>query len=210
MNRILAVLVVLTGLLAAFATAQAAISERQRLDDFLKDLHTLKARFVQIVDNRDKGRFRASGVLYVRRPDQFRWEYSGEEGQTIVADGHRIWVYDKELEQISHKSQTDALRGTPAQILVNDGSLEQYFDIEDAGKRSGLTWLRLTPRKKAESDFEKVMLGFAGDELREMVMVDSFGQTSDLRFSDIERNVALDPNLFHFRPPPGIDVLGDD
>lgn len=208
MKRPITMLAALAGLLLTTVCVEAAAA-RQRLEAFLKDLHTLQAHFVQTLESKEKGSYRASGVLYLRRPGQFRWEYSGEDGQTIVADGSRIWMYDKGLEQVAHKSQSDALRGTPAQILVDEGSLETYFDIEERGEAEGLVWLQLTPRKKSDSDFAKVLLGFSGDELREMIMVDNFGETNDLRFSDIQRNVMLDPKLFHFRPPPGIDVLGD-
>jgi outer membrane lipoprotein carrier protein len=41
-----------------------------------------------------------------------------------------------------------------------------------------------------------------------MELVDHFGQTTKLRFSNVERNPALDASRFRFTPPPGTDVLG--
>ena len=42
-----------------------------------------------------------------------------------------------------------------------------------------------------------------------MELVDHFGQTTRLRFSNVERNPVLDPGRFRFTPPPGTDVLGE-
>ena len=38
---------------------------------------------------------------------------------------------------------------------------------------------------------------------------DQFGQTTVLRFSSLERNPRLNPDLFKFTPPKDADVLGD-
>ena len=52
------------------------------------------------------------------------------------------------------------------------------------------------------------MVGFSRTgELQAMELKDSFGQTTRLEFSAIERNPALDPALFRFTPPAGVDVI---
>jgi outer membrane lipoprotein carrier protein len=40
-----------------------------------------------------------------------------------------------------------------------------------------------------------------------MLLVDSFGQTTRLTFSRVERNPKLDADAFRFTPPKGADVL---
>ena len=40
-----------------------------------------------------------------------------------------------------------------------------------------------------------------------MLLVDSFGQTTTLSFSRVERNPKLDADAFRFTPPKGADVL---
>ena len=42
-----------------------------------------------------------------------------------------------------------------------------------------------------------------------MELHDSFGQTTLLRFSNMERNPALPAEMFRFVPPPGADVVGE-
>ena len=50
-------------------------------------------------------------------------------------------------------------------------------------------------------------LGVAGVEAMELM--DHFGQTTVLRFSNVARNPRLEGNEFRFTPPPGADVLGE-
>ena len=52
-------------------------------------------------------------------------------------------------------------------------------------------------------------MGFAGGQLKAMVLHDNFGQTTSLQFGQIERNPALDAGLFRFVPPKGADVVGE-
>jgi outer membrane lipoprotein-sorting protein len=41
-----------------------------------------------------------------------------------------------------------------------------------------------------------------------MILSDAFGQTTDLTFSDVERNPKLATDVFQFTPPKGADVVG--
>ena len=42
-----------------------------------------------------------------------------------------------------------------------------------------------------------------------MELIDHFGQTTVLRFSNIQRNPQIEAGTFRFTPPKGADVLGD-
>jgi outer membrane lipoprotein-sorting protein len=42
-----------------------------------------------------------------------------------------------------------------------------------------------------------------------MLLADGFGQTTQLTFSNVERNPKLDADAFRFTPPKGADVLED-
>ena len=71
-----------------------------------------------------------------------------------------------------------------------------------------MNWVEATPRS-GDSGFEKVRLGFSGKDLKAMELHDSFGQRTLIRFSGLERNVALPPATFRFTPPAGVDVVGE-
>jgi outer membrane lipoprotein carrier protein len=187
----------------------SAANGSQQFETFMQNLHTLKAGFQQTVQRPDDDTvYASSGIFYLKRPGQLRWEYENPPTQVIVADGKRIWLHDIELEQVSHRSQKAALEGTPAQLLSGTRPVEESFELEELGEREGMSWIELKPRDK-EAQFTKVQLGFANDTLQRMVMYDSFGQITRFVFSDLQRNPALSSELFVFVPPPQIDLIGD-
>ena len=182
---------------------------KMHLNVFLDNLGTLQAKFEQsVLDQSHNQAERFQGVFYLRRPGQFRWDYSEPYEQLIVADGDRIWLYDSDLDQVSHRSQKDALSGTPAQLLSDASPIEDNFEVIDIGKSQGMAWVELIPRDK-ESQFVRILLAFMGKELRRMEMADQFGQITRFQFYDIQRNPALPDELFEFVPPEGSDVYGE-
>jgi outer membrane lipoprotein carrier protein len=50
-------------------------------------------------------------------------------------------------------------------------------------------------------------MGFNGQVLQAMELIDNFGQRTVLRFSGMERNPKLPPGDFQFTPPKGADVI---
>ena len=176
---------------------------------FLSDVETLEAAFRQTLVEPETGRERVSeGRLYLKRPKQFRWDYRDPAPQLVVADGTDLWLYDPDLEQVTVRSLDDGLSSTPAMLLSGEGRLEDTFEVGAAYPEGGVDWVALKP-VDPDSDFDAVSVGFAGGELAAMDITDTLGQTTRIRFSQVRRNVPLDPALFTFEPPPGADVLRD-
>jgi outer membrane lipoprotein carrier protein len=196
-------------LASLFSLPAQAAGGRTQLDAFFDGLVTLRAEFQQRVIGPDAGSAMVSeGVFYLQRPGLFRWEYR-QPPQLVVADGDRVWLHDQELEQVSHQNQDRALRGTPAQLLVDTGPLEDYFVLAEIERGGDLAWVELRPLD-SRSEFERILLGFGDGVLEQLEMEDSFGQVTLFRFFALERNPEVDPELFRFVPRPGMDVLGTD
>jgi len=201
-------LILLVFLVSPLTASQAAVDE-ELLQNYLRDLSTLKADFQQVIEIPDEGSISLThGTFYLKRPGRLRWEYAEPNKQLIVADGRRIWLYDYELEQISHRSQSAALDGTPAQLLSDSGPLEQHFEIIPRGEEDGIEWVELRPNDK-EAQFISIRIGFLDDQMQRLEMSDTFGQVTRFIFSNILRNPKLNPELFVFKPPSGIDLIGD-
>jgi len=176
---------------------------------FLSDVETLEAAFRQTLVEPESGRERVSeGRLYLKRPKQFRWDYRSPAPQLVVADGQDLWLYDPDLEQATVRSLDDGLSSTPAMLLSGEGRLEESFQVGAAYAEEDIDWVELKPLDP-ESDFDAVRVGFDAGELAAMDITDTLGQTTRIRFSEVRRNVPLDPALFIFEPPPGADVLRD-
>jgi outer membrane lipoprotein carrier protein len=180
-----------------------------QLHRFLQSTRTLKAEFAQIVIAKN-GRKpqQSSGIVSISRPGKLRWEILKPYPQLVIGDGEKIWIYDQELQQVTVRKAGQAISGSPAALLAGNNDLEKNFDLKEAGNADGMAWVEATP-KSNESGFERVRLGFAGADLKAMELNDSFGQTTQVSFSKIERNPALPANHFKFTPPAGVDVVGE-
>jgi outer membrane lipoprotein carrier protein len=176
---------------------------------YFEGLESLEADFVQqVFDENARLLEESSGRMYMRKPGQFRWDYKEPTDQLIVADGKRLWLYDKELEQVTVRKLDQALSTTPLALLSGAAPLEDAFNINDAGKQNGLHWYELRP-KKQQSEFELVRIAFRGDALSSIELEDAFNQRTRLSFEALQRNIPIDAELLQFTPPPGVDVVGD-
>ncbi len=179
------------------------------LSKFMSSTVTATGEFEQRVYNRDRKLVQESrGTLAFARPGRFRWVYSKPYPQVIVGDGARVWIYDEDLNQVTVRRLGQALGSTPAALLAGANDALKAFELTDQGKRDGLEWLEAVPREK-ESGFERIRMGFGFSGIERMELVDAFGQTTELRFTGLQRNPRVDPALFRFLPPKGADVVGD-
>lgn len=184
-------------------------SARQQLDAFSADLETLRAGFSQRVISRDGVVEDASeGQVWLARPDRFRWAYGGDFPELVVADGARIWMYDEALEQVTIRDQQLATIDSPLAVLMRPALLDDRFEVREVGDNEGLQLLELRARD-SEAEFERLLLGMRNATLELLIVEDAFGLRTEFRFHDVERNVPLDPGLFRFEPPEGVDVVGD-
>jgi outer membrane lipoprotein carrier protein len=193
-------------LLIGFAV-RAELSPAARLKNFLKSTRTLRADFSQVqVDESGNSLQKSSGAFFLQRPGRFRWNYDRPYRQEIVSSDGKVWFYDVDLEQVTAKRIGQAIGSTPALLLSGETALENDFSIEDQGAEEGLYWIRLVPRSE-DSGFRYVLIGLDGEKLAGMELSDHFGQRTRIYFSNVRTGIQLDPGLFEFRPPPGVDLF---
>ena len=150
----------------------------------------------------------AVGTFAFARPGKFRWSYEKPFQQLIVGDGEKLWIYDRDLNQVIVKKLDRALGSSPAALLAGDNALEKAFDLVDAGRADNLEWVEARP-KAADSGFTRIRIGLREDMPRAMELTDAFGQVTSLAFNTVERNAAIDAGQFQFTPPKGADVVGE-
>lgn len=187
---------------AAFGAVAAPIDQ---LRSFLTQTTSARGEFEQRVSGSGKEQI-ASGSFVFQRPGRFRWTYLKPYEQLIVADGQRLVLYDKDLNQVTIRKLAAALPSSPASILFGSNDFEKEFEVSDAGTRDGLEWIAAQPRAR-DTQFERIEIGFRDGLPAAMLLADSFGQQTRLTFSKIERNPKLGPDPFRFTPPKGADVI---
>lgn len=194
-------------LLALLFAGTLHASSIDRFKTFLRTTQSARANFEQKVHDRGGKLVQESkGSFVFLRPGRFRWVYAKPVDQLIVGDGERVWIYDRDLNQVTVRRVSRALGSTPAALLAGAGDIEKAFELADAGGRDGLEWLEAKPRER-EAGFERIRMGFGVAGVEAMELTDHFGQTTMLRFSGLVRNPKVDPAEFRFEPPKGADVL---
>jgi outer membrane lipoprotein carrier protein len=181
---------------------------RARLDAFAHGLHALSGNFTQTLSNPSGQSQQTSGTLVLQAPSQFRWDTVSPYKQSIIADGSRVWSYDPGLEQVTVRRQDTEASHNPLAVLTDLSQVDKDFNIAEQGEHDGLVWLRLTSRAQ-DPQFDYVDLGFDANGLARMQFRDQLGSTTDIRFSNWQRNPDLPPQDFNFTPPKGTDVVGD-
>jgi outer membrane lipoprotein carrier protein len=194
--------------ISVVGVSTACASGLDQLHAFLEGTQTAQGSFRQVVVNKDRRTTQStSGTFAFARPGKFRWTYEKPFDQLIVGDGEKVWIFDRDLNQVIVRKLDSALGSTPAALLAGDNALEKNFTLVAGGERNGLEFVDATP-KAAESQFSRIRLGFSDSLPRRMELTDAFGQTTELTFGDVKRNPKLAPDLFRFTPPKGADVVG--
>lgn len=181
---------------------------RVLLDKFLTETQTMSAKFKQTLKSSDGKLLQESaGVFYLQRPGRFRWNYTQPYPQEIVSDGEQVWIYDVDLEQVTVQKQGTGRDNTPMALLQNRKNLEEAFEIHERGEEAGMHRIELL-NKQLDSDFDRVLVGLDQQGLRFLQLHDQFEQTTHIFFTELRSNPELEPVIFEFTPPEGVDVFG--
>lgn len=193
----------------ASAQPASAQSRSTALDFFVDGLRSWEAEFTQTVtDTRGRVAAPIRGKLWIERPGRFRWQLGlPEPMQVMVADGLNLWFHDLDLEQVTVRRATDSMSATPASLLAGTTPLREGFSLEPLPRRTGLDWVRVTP-KQADAEFREARLAFDGNSLRRMELIDKLGQSVVLEFTQSKRNERLAAGLMQFTVPEGADLIG--
>ncbi len=197
-------LATLAGALIAMPASAGSI---EKLHAFIEQTRSAKSSFTQeVIDSNGSVQQQASGTVQFERPGKFRWTYDKPYEQIIVGDGEKLWIYDKELNQVTRRNLDKALGSSPAALLAGADDVDRFFSLNAVGVKNKLDWLEVRPYDQ-DSLFEKVRMGFRGNMLEIMELHDHFGQKTTIKFSNLQRNPRSALDLYTFTVPKGADLV---
>lgn len=208
-------------LLPAFAGAAEAIQAQDLPDLIQKRYETLKtfqADFTQELTNVASGEVqKRAGKIWFRQPSQVRWETTAPEKELLVVGPKFAWDYIPD-EELAIKYGVTALLDskTILRFLSGQANIKEDFVVRTewpgadevrAKWGNDLTVLQLVP-KEAEPG---MVLAFVGVEpktglLRQVMIVDFYGNGNEVTLSNVETDVDLAEEMFTFTPPEGTQV----
>ena len=196
----------------AMAGAAAHAGALQALGAFIDGGGELSGQFEQTVTLSAAGSVPprvSSGSFWLRRPTQFRFNYTKPYRQMVLADGQTLWLHDLDINQVTRRNQADVLAQSPVALLSSRRAvqaLQRDFELSEEPPANGLQWLQGTPRQPNAS-LRRLRLGFdSANMLRVIDTTDAMGQQSVMRLEQLSREPAP-VGWFVFTPPPGADVV---
>ena len=192
------------------ADAQPSAAElAARLQARYDETRAFHADFVQDVSSAALGRTLTSrGHVYFEKPGRMRWEFA-EPQQTLIADGASFWLYQPAENQVIKTPFRSAFNSqTPISFLTGVGRLEEDFTVSPQGETEQAHRLRLSPKQDAAAVGRlDVEVDKATFDILQATVTDPLGNTTRLRFSNVERVDDLDDGLFRFALPAGVDLV---
>jgi outer membrane lipoprotein-sorting protein len=197
---LLAALVAASGLCVSapvvVAAERVALSPDQsaavrRAVQYLNDLSTLKARFIQISSN---GAY-AEGDVIIQRPGRMRFEYDPPHPVLIIANGLSLLFYDREIKQASFLP----LWETPLWFLIRkEVTLSEGIVVSAVEQSPGA--LRITITDKDLSETGSVTLVFSDRPLalKKWEITDAQGILTQVSLINPRYGIEVDPLAFDY------------
>lgn len=185
-----------TPALAAVAADKTATL--RKVERYLNDIASMRARFVQVSSN---GAY-AEGEVFIRRPGRMRFEYDPPHPVLLIADGTSLLYYDKELKQ----SSFIPLWETPLWFLIRKTvEISDEIEVSDIIEADGT--LRMTLREKGGGEQGAVTLMFSDRPfvLRKWEVTDAQGITTQVALINPDFGVEVDDAVFDYSD---LDVHG--
>ena len=208
-----------------FAPITWGMNDDKAMQQLLKNLDgfsQFQAAFKQVsLDEKGAVMQLMTGRLIIEKPDHFFWQSDEPSAQKLISDGKTIWHFDLDLEQVIVQQYSQQKQQSPLLLILEDKALlKTRFDVQfvststkDAGDKDDATIQRflLLPKQDLEADkiesVESIVLGFNSNKLVLMSFVDVLKQKTQLTFSDVTINKAVDAATFTFKIPVDADVL---
>ncbi len=153
------------------------------------------------------GEVKSAGSLYFQKPDKLRWNYEEGPPQSVVGDGHWLWIYQPDLDQVYKVEYSTAFgQGGLVGLLAGREGLSNRYTFSLLDPEPGTVHLKLEPSSGA-GEILDLILSVETFELRRVIVRDPAGSVTYLDFEHVVTNVALEPSLFHFTAPEGVDII---
>lgn len=193
MKKLLSLVLCLMGLSSGALAASPTAAEIKQIEDYLNNIKTLSATFVQTASNGGS----AEGKIFIAKPNKIRMEYNDPTSVLIVGDGNFIIYNDKELDQVTNIDYEDI----PATlILANDLKIDgKNLKVSDFYSDSGIMVVTLEYPKKPE--INPITLTFEKDpfELKQWKIIDPQSVEVVVSIYDTIKDQSLNNDLFKFK-----------
>ncbi|KQU83172.1 hypothetical protein ASD99_06955 [Mesorhizobium sp. Root695] len=164
----------------------AAPVEAKTIADHFSSVKSMSGDFVQSGPKAEK----TGGRFFLQRPGKIRFNYAGQSGVSVIADGKSLVVYNKKLKT----SRLYALSKTPLKLLLDnkvDFSGRRLKSIRDDGAQ---IIIKLADKSAFGNSSITMVFDRKSLDLRKWSLTDERGLTTTVTIFNVKQGV---------RPPAG-------
>ena len=143
--------------------------------------------------------------LFLKKPGRLRLDYTN--GQNIVIDGKEAWFYSKKSEQVIKRTFSDFEHANiPVAFLLGAATIRNDFEVSQPDPKSPRL-LELVPKKPGAVMKKLRIEADDAGRIIQLRIFDKSGNTTEIRFTEIQENVNLEDKLFQFNVPEGTEII---
>ena len=187
----------------------------QDIDKHYNHLHSLRAEFIETY--RGAGIERTeSGTLWLKKPGKMRWEYRSPKEKLFLGDGKDAWFYvpgDQQARRTPMRKLDDLQ--SPLAFMLGKTKLEK--ELRGLSRASDVAplnpsdvVLRGTPTVLAQRVSQVLLEITPEKQISRIVIEERDGSVTEYRFREQSENVDVGDQLFHFAPPPGVEIINGE
>ena len=206
---------ILLSILVVFSMSAAQLSPVEvadRVQSVYNEAASMRCDFVQLYRSGTTGKVtEASGELLLKKPGKMRWDYKDPERKLYVSDGETVYWYLPNDRQVTKMSLDEAdQQQTQILFLTGRGELNRDFEVSNEmvnqALYDGSYLLRLVPNREEDFDYLVLEINPTDYYVERMIVVDTFGNSTDYRFLNI-RPADIADTEFAFTVPRGVEVF---
>lgn len=190
---------------SAFAGLEKeTITPAEKLYFLINKNSDMRANFTQTSVSSSGSERRSNGTILLKKPNYFKWQVNSPS-QLIISNGHKLWNYNKDLEQVVIQPVPQKISQAPYLLLLagHISSLKNLFNIKELDHG----YFYLTPKDTKGSIIEYINIYFKKDKLVGLKIKTVMNQINIFSFTK-QTYDKISPNQFEFTIPKGVDILG--
>ncbi|MEA3470413.1 MAG: outer membrane lipoprotein carrier protein LolA [Thermodesulfobacteriota bacterium] len=211
---------VLTVIVAIIFASTPSFSEPLDIDALISKIQgiyeqtdDLQAEFVHQVPLQLTGKtFTEEGTFYFKKPGRMCWDYENPPLKKLVINPEKTWFYIPEDNRVYIQKTKDILTSQIAiRFFTGIGQLRENFGITysepECRDEDGNYLITLKP-KEYDEGIQELELSISDESFYVIGynLKDMYGNLNRYTFKNIKANNDLPKSLFHFTPPPGVEV----
>ena len=183
-----------------FAQVSFALDDSEALN-----FNTMRASFVQTIQNNDGLGSKSKGYLVVKRPELMLWHINEPSERILIFDRGSILIFDPDLNQVIKTDINQYQESNWIKILLGQSELNDFYGQyrEDS---SSHTLIRYEPLSN-NSLMNTILLTIKEDVIHSIEIKQSEMETIHIDFDEIDMNIEIKDSFFYESIPNDAEVI---